>query len=173
MDQRRLDKTYLNMAEELANLSYAKKKKVGALIVQGTHIISEGYNGTLRGFDNVCEEIHQEELMVPPVKEFIEKRRKEGIGEDTLLEELSKKYPYEVRTLPQVLHAESNAITKLAKSTQSSQGATLYCTLNPCFDCALLIIQAGIKRVVYREEYKDMEEAMEILKEAGVEIVKK
>ena len=108
------------MAVELATLSYAKKKKVGALIVQGTHIISEGYNGTPTGFNNNCE----------------------YTGDDGI-----------VLTLSQVIHAESNAITKLARSTQSSLGATLYCTLSPCFDCAKLIIQAGINRVVYKEEY--------------------
>ena len=121
MNQQRLDRVYMNMATELATLSYAKKKKVGALIVQGTHIISEGYNGTPTGFNNNCE----------------------YTGDDGI-----------VLTLSQVIHAESNAITKLAKSTQSSLGATLYCTLSPCFDCAKLIIQAGISRVVYKEEYK-------------------
>jgi len=139
MNQQRLDKAYMNMAVELSTLSYAKKKKVGALIVQGTHIISEGYNGTPTGFNNNCE----------------------YIGSDSTL-----------LTLSQVLHAETNAITKLAKSTQSSCGGTLYCTLSPCFDCSKLIIQAGITRVVYKEDYKLEENGISLLKTAGVEVVK-
>ena len=139
MNQQRLDKAYMNMAVELATLSYAKKKKVGALIVQGTHIISEGYNGTPTGFNNNCE----------------------YLGNDGI-----------VLTLSQVIHAESNAITKLARSTQSSLGATLYCTLSPCFDCAKLIIQAGINRVVYKEDYKLEENGISLLKTAGLEVVK-
>ena len=139
MNQQRLDKAYMNMAVELSTLSYAKKKKVGALIVQGTHIISEGYNGTPTGFNNNCE----------------------YTGDDG-----------HVLTLSQVIHAESNAITKLARSTQSSLGATLYCTLSPCFDCAKLIIQAGITRVVYKEDYKLEENGVSLLKIAEVEVVK-
>ena len=139
MNQKRLDKAYMNMAVELATLSYAKKKKVGALIVQGTHIISGGYNGTPTGFNNNCE----------------------YLGNDGI-----------VLTLSQVIHAESNAITKLARSTQSSLGATLYCTLSPCFDCAKLIIQAGITRVVYKEDYKLEENGVSLLKTAGLEVVK-
>ena len=116
----RLDQAYMKMAEELAKLSYAERKKVGCLIVKDTQIISEGYNGTPKGFDNRCEYVD---------------------------------YVDEMYTKAEVLHAESNAITKIARSTNSSDGATLYCTLAPCFDCAKLIIQAGIKRVVFKEKY--------------------
>ena len=139
MNQQRLDKAYMNMAVELATLSYAKKKKVGALIVQGTHIISEGYNGTPTGFNNNCEYVDDDGHIL---------------------------------TLSQVIHAESNAITKLAKSTQSSMGATLYCTLSPCFNCAKLIIQAGISRVVYKEEYKLEENGIHLLELSGVKVEK-
>ena len=107
----RLDQTYMRMAEELAKLSYAQRKKVGCLVVKDTQIISEGYNGTPKGFDNSCEYVN---------------------------------YVDEMYTKEEVLHAESNAITKLARSTNSSDGATLYCTLAPCFQCAKLIIQSGI-----------------------------
>ena len=126
-NQNRLDKTYMKMAEELSILSHAKRKKVGALVVKDAHIISEGYNGTPAGFDNKCE---RDNFNFPL-------------------------YPYQqsTRTKPEVLHAESNAITKLAKSTNSSDGATLYITLSPCFECSKLIIQSGIVRVVYKERY--------------------
>jgi dCMP deaminase len=140
-DQNRLDKTYMKMAEELSKLSYAERKKVGALVVKDAHIISEGYNGTPAGFDNKCER-------------------------DTFNYPL---YPYqhEPRTKPEVLHAESNAITKLARSTNSSDGATLYVTLSPCFECAKLIIQAGIKRVVYKDRYSPAD-GIKFLREAGI-----
>ena len=123
-----LDQTYLKMAESWSALSKAKRKKVGCLIVKDGMIISDGYNGTPKGFSNECEEI-----ATPRHTD----------------------YPTALVTKPEVLHAESNAITKLAKSTQSSDGATLYTTISPCFQCAKLMIQSGIARVVYREKYKD------------------
>jgi dCMP deaminase len=133
--QGNLDKTYMRMAEELAKLSYAERKKVGCLIVKDTQIISEGFNGTPAGFDNSCEyHNHLEEMY----------------------------------TKPEVLHAESNAITKLARSTNSSSQSTLYVTLAPCFECAKLIIQAGIKRVVYTEEYPS--NGLDLLHKAGINI---
>lgn len=119
--QQQLDLTYLKMAEVLAELSTARRAKVGCLIVKDTHIIAEGYNGTPKGFDNNCENETTEGLV----------------------------------TKPEVLHAESNAITKLAKSTNSSEGATLYCTLEPCIECSKLIIQAGIKRVVFSKFHRN------------------
>lgn len=121
--QAKLDQTYMNMAGELALLSYAKRKQVGCLLVKDTHIISEGYNGTPKNFSNACESYNYHR------EEFVTKK--------------------------EVLHAESNAITKLARSTNSSLGSTLYVTTCPCFDCSKLIIQAGIERVVYKEEYPD------------------
>ena len=114
--QQNLDKAYMEMAKELAKLSYANRAKVGCLIVKDTHIISEGYNGTPRGMSNVCED-------------------------------------HTFTTFPYVLHAESNAITKLARSTSSSENATLYVTMAPCYECSKLIIQSGIKRVVYESNY--------------------
>jgi dCMP deaminase len=133
--QGNLDKTYMRMAEELAKLSYAERKKVGCLIVKDTQIISEGFNGTPAGFNNSCEyHNHLEEMY----------------------------------TKPEVLHAESNAITKLARSTNSSSQSTLYVTLAPCFECAKLIIQAGIKRVVYTEEYPS--NGLDLLHKAGINI---
>lgn len=135
----KLDGTYLKMAQTWASLSKAKRKKVGCLIVKDGVIISDGYNGTPSGFDNDCE---------------------------ILLDEHD---PNALLTKPEVLHAESNAITKLAKSTQSSDGATMYITINPCIECSKLIIQSGIKRVVFRNFYKN-DEGIRLLKRANIEV---
>lgn len=127
-----LDKRYLEMATIWASNSYCKRRKVGALLVKGKMIISDGYNGTPEGFENICED------------------------EDNL----TKAY---------VLHAEANAITKVAKSNNSSQDATLYVTSSPCMECSKLIIQSGIKRVVYSEEYSHTE-GLDLLRRAGIEL---
>jgi dCMP deaminase len=133
--QKKLDLTYMAMAKELSKLSYANRKKVGCLIVKDTQIISEGYNGTPKGFSNECE---------------------------------YRSYVDEEYTKPEVLHAESNAISKIARSTNSSDGATLYVTLAPCFDCAKLIIQSGIARVLYDENYN--KNGLALLQQAGVDV---
>lgn len=121
------------MAREWGNLSYCERRKVGALIVKNRMIISDGYNGTPTGMENICEDE----------------------------ENYTKWY---------VLHAEANAIMKVASSTQSCSGATLYVTLSPCKDCSKLIYQAGIVRVVYIDQYKDTT-GIDFLKDAGVEVV--
>lgn len=130
--QRKYDIAYLRMAREWSELSYCKRKKVGAIIVKDKMIISDGYNGTPSGFENFCED-------------------EEGY---------TKWY---------VLHAEANAILKVASSTQSCNGATLYITMSPCKECSKLIHQAGITRVVYRDGYKD-DSGLAFLEKAGVEI---
>ena len=135
-DQSELDKAYIKMSYVWASLSKAKRKQVGCLIVKNQAIISDGYNGTPSGFNNICED-------------------KNRFGQLT--------------TKPEVLHAESNAITKLAKSTQSSDGATMYVTAAPCIDCAKLIIQSKIKRVVYDELYKS-KQGVALLKKSGIEV---
>ncbi len=132
--EKKLDKRYLDMAEIWAQNSYCERKKVGALLVKNKMIISDGYNGTPSGFENICEDEN----------------------------ETTKNY---------VLHAEANAITKIAKSNNSSEGATLYVTTSPCMECSKLIIQSGIKRVVYNEEYR-ITEGLELLKRAKIEVVK-
>jgi dCMP deaminase len=137
--QEDLDSAYLDMAEIWARLSKARRKQVGCLIVKNGAIISDGYNGTPRGFDNNCE------------------------IEDP------KSFEHNLITKPEVLHAESNAITKLAKSTQSSDGATMYITISPCIDCAKLIIQSGIERVVYGELYIN-EDGINLLRKAGINV---
>lgn len=121
------------MAQEWGKLSYCKRRQVGAIIVKERMIISDGYNGTPSGFENICED-------------------DEGY---------TKWY---------VLHAEANAISKVAASTQSCEGATLYITLSPCRECSKLIHQSGIKRVVYQTAYKDGS-GLEFLKKAGIELV--
>jgi dCMP deaminase len=118
--QRDLDKTYLNMAETWASLSRARRKQVGCLIVKSGSIISDGYNGTPSGFDNNCEDL------LPAVGGRIMVDDEGEMVQGT----------FDLRTKPEVLHAESNAITKLAKSTQSSIGATMYITISPCIECA-------------------------------------
>jgi|TARA_B100001059_G_scaffold205245_1_gene215172 dCMP deaminase len=131
--QSKYDNSYLKMAKVWGDLSYCKRRKVGALIVKDRMIISDGYNGTPSGFENICEDD----------------------------DNYTKWY---------VLHAEANAIMKVAASTQSTKGATLYITLSPCKECSKLIHQSGIKRVVYCEEYKDTS-GLDFLKKAGVELV--
>ncbi|MFR9603091.1 MAG: dCMP deaminase family protein [Rikenellaceae bacterium] len=130
--QRQLDMRYLRMARIWAENSYCVRRQVGALIVKDKMIISDGYNGTPSGFENICED--------------------EESG----------------RTKPYVLHAEANAITKVAKSANNCDGATLYITTSPCIECSKLIIQAGIKRVVYCDAYHS-HEGVELLKRVGVE----
>jgi len=129
-----LDMRYLRMARIWAENSYCVRRQVGALLVKDKMIISDGYNGTPQGFENVCEDENN-------------------------------------KTKPYVLHAEANAITKVAKSNNSSLGATLYVTASPCIECAKLIIQAGITRVVFCEDYHS-EEGVDLLRRAGIEIVK-
>ena len=144
-----LDKSYIKMAHIWAQLSKANRKKVGCLIVKDGMIISDGYNGTPKGFDNTCET---------------------SIMPDSIAsKDLNDHPPNALITKPEVLHAESNAITKLAKSTQSSKGGTVYITASPCVDCAKLIIQSDIKRVVYGELYKD-DQGINLLKKANIEV---
>ena len=131
--QRVLDHRYMRMAKIWAENSYCQRRKVGALIVKDKMIISDGYNGTPVGFENVCE-------------------NEQG---------LTKAY---------VLHAEANAITKLARSNNNSEGATLYVTTSPCIECSKLIIQAGIIRVVYSEEYH-ITDGLDLLRRVGVEVI--
>lgn len=130
--QQLLDQRYLKMADIWAQNSYCKRRKVGALLVKDQMIISDGYNGTPSGFENICEDENN----------------------------ITKTY---------VLHAEANAITKVAKSSNSSEGATLYVTSSPCMECSKLIIQAGIKRVVFTETYR-LEDGVNLLARAKIEV---
>ncbi len=145
-----LDITYLKMAKVWSGLSKARRKRVGCLIVKDGMIISDGYNGTPRGFDNSCELMKNGDEV-----------------DDELMQSLPAPKISHLITRPEVLHAESNAITKLAKSTQSSEGATMYITCSPCLDCAKLIIQAGISRVVFQEVYRN-DEGIRLLWQAKI-----
>ena len=127
-----LDQRYIRMASIWAENSYCQRRKVGCLVVKGNMIISDGYNGTPSGFENVCED------------------------ENNV-------------TKPYVLHAEANAITKIARSGNSSDGATMYVTASPCIECAKLIIQSGIQRVVYSEKYR-LEDGIRLLERADIEV---
>ena len=131
--QTQFDRRYLEMAKIWAENSYCKRRKVGALIVKGKMIISDGYNGTPAGFENICEDDNY-------------------------------------KTKPYVLHAEANAITKVAKSSNSSEDATLYVTTSPCMECSKLIIQSGIKRVVFSDLYHNSD-GLDLLQRAGIEVV--
>lgn len=130
--RRELDLRYLRMAHIWAENSYCERRKVGALIVKDNMIISDGYNGTPAGFENVCED------------------------ENNV-------------TRPYVLHAEANAITKIARSGNNSEGATLYVTDAPCIECAKLIIQSGIKKVFYSRQYR-LTDGIDLLERAGIEV---
>ncbi len=130
--QEELDRRYLRMAAIWGENSYCLRRKVGALIVKDKMIISDGYNGTPSGFENVCED-------------------ENGL------------------TKPYVLHAEANAITKIARSNNNSAGATLYVTDSPCTECAKLIIQAGIERVVYSRAYR-LTDGLDLLRRAGIQL---
>ena len=131
--QHTFDLRYLQMARIWADNSYCERRKVGAILVKDRMIISDGYNGTPSGFENICEDENN-------------------------------------KTKPYVLHAEANAITKVAQSNNSSQGATLYVTSSPCMECAKLIIQAGIDRVVFSDSYRN-KDGFDLLKKAGIEII--
>ena len=131
--QEAIDRRYLRMARIWAENSYCIRRKVGALLVKDRMIISDGYNGTPTGFENICEDEND-------------------------------------HSKPYVLHAEANAITKVARSNNNSQGATLYITASPCLECAKLIIQAGIVRVVYGEDYR-LADGIDLLKRAGIETI--
>lgn len=156
MNQKESDKYYIKVAKACAENSKARKLQVGAIIVKDNQIISDGFNGTPSGFDNNCEnevKINREMCRV------CEKEHCEGCDNIAL------------DTKPEVLHAESNAITKCARSGRASEGATIYITHSPCLSCAKLIIQSGIKRVVYNEPYKN-EDGINLLRQAGIRIEK-
>jgi len=127
------DDMYMNITKAIAERSYCIRKKVGCIIVRDNMIISDGYNGTPTGFENICED-------------------------------------EENNTKAYVLHAEANALTKLAKSTQSSIGSTLYVTMSPCYECSKLIIQTGITKVIFDERYR-ITDGLDLLKKSGIEVV--
>ena len=164
--QKELDIVYLNMADCMGQLSKATRAKVGCLIVnEKGKIISQGYNGTPTGFDNCCEDVHCSCNETCAVSEQFDLTNCKKIVNGGPCKYLT------LTTKKEVLHAESNAIAKCAKWGGSTDGATLYVSLSPCFECAKLIAQSGIKRVVYRTLYRD-ESGIELLKKLGVTVEK-
>lgn len=154
-----VDLIYMQMAYQIAKLSYAKRKRVGCIIVKDNQVISTGYNGTPHGFKNDCEEIQTREVENDNHKKVLEEKGY-NCQDGCCSKEVTKRV---------VLHAESNALAKVSKSTLSSDEADMYITMSPCFDCAKLIIQSGIKKVFYSESYRDTS-GIDILEEAGIEI---
>lgn len=164
--QYRFDTKYLRMAKIWSENSYAVRRKVGCLIVKDNMIISDGYNGTPSAFENECETVEcARGFVLGCVKRVIDVTELERTINFCKNCEFCK-----LITKPYVLHAEANAITKLAKSGNSSEGATLYVTLSPCIECAKLMVQSGIKRVVYIEKYR-ITDGLDFLERAGVEVV--
>mgnify|MGYP001133413475 CR=1 FL=1 len=166
-----IDQVYMKIAYNVSELSYAERRKVGCVIVKDHQIVSFGYNGTPKGFDNECEQSHTEIIEVDGgyAKNPEAIRILEDDGYHCNPNGVCGKINLETKR--EVLHAESNAITKIAKSTMSSEGADLYTTTTPCFECSKLIIQSGIKRVFYTEDYRDMS-GQELLAAANIEIIK-
>lgn len=158
--QRSLDKAYMKCAFTIAEMSHATRRKVGAILVSQYNdlgIIAEGFNGTPAGFNNICE------VPVPDMEYAVN-----ALAQDPFD---TPKHKTKFKTKPEVLHAESNAIAKMARSTQSSFGATMYCTDTPCFNCAKLIIQAGVARLVYARHYEgSLQTGLDLLREARITI---
>ena len=146
--QYRYDRLYLDIAKRVGQMSHAKRAQVGAVIIQNDRIVSMGWNGMPAGWDNNCEEPQ---------------------NDDVLFQGHYYEDPREYVTKKEVLHAESNAIAKLAKSHESGLGATMYCTVSPCLDCAKLIHQSGIAKVVYEIEYRNTD-GIQFLRECGVHV---
>ena len=159
---------YNIMAHEVAKMSHARRLQVGAVIVKDDRVISMGYNGMPAGWDNNCEDIVWDK----------------GAGGWLSSEEIEEKYPFEgwneqagrnvrygLKTKPEVLHAESNALAKLAKSNDSGDGADIFITHAPCMECAKLIYQSGIRRVYFNQNYRD-DSGIRFLKQSGVEVIK-
>ena len=163
------DVAYMKIAKTIASLSYANRNKVGCVIVsKDDQIISQGFNGTPAGYDNCCEDahcsckwIHGCAYDVKPIDEVLGVDHCLSVGEPC-------KY-LTLTTKPEVLHAESNAISKCSKYLSSTKDATLYVTLSPCFECSKMIIQAGISRVVYEDEYRDIT-GIDFLKKNGIRV---
>lgn len=162
------NQTFMRIAYQVASESKAEKRKVGAVIVKDNNIIALGYNGTPSGFDNCCEDKIVINANLKSVSVNIpEPRQISEMDEPLPLSVCYDKVEYELKTRPEVLHAESNAISKCARSTYSSEGADIFVTTAPCIECAKLIIQAGIKNVFWSEEYKSMD-GIRLLEKANI-----
>lgn len=155
----KFQKLYNNIAHEVAKMSHARRLQVGAVIIKDDRVISMGYNGMPAGWENNCEDV-----------ESTFDERDTHHSNDWTFNEDDKKY-YRLKTKPEVLHAESNAIAKLAKSNDSGDGADIFITHAPCMECAKLIFQSGIRRVYFNQNYRD-DSGIRFLKQSGVEVIK-
>lgn len=160
---------YMDWAKRAAELSHARRLHVGAVIVKDDTVISYGYNGMPAGWDNNCED-----------KDWMDQGAGGWLNPEEIYEqwpyvdyneEAEEEYRYRLKTKPEVLHAESNAIAKLAKSTNSGLGADIFITHSPCLDCAKLIYQSGIRRVYFGQQYRD-DAGIEFLTKSGIEVTK-
>jgi dCMP deaminase len=161
MPRLKIENIYMEIAYSIAKLSYAERRKVGCVVVKDNQIVSFGYNGTPHNFENECEE-----LVIKSGNNLKHKKILEMDGYVCVDDVCSKTV-----TKREVLHAESNALSKIAKSTLSSDGATLYTTTSPCFECSKSIIQSGITTVYYNETYRDMS-GVELLTKANIKVIK-
>ena len=164
-----LKKAYIDVAKRFGELSHARRRKVGAIVVKDDRIISIGYNGMPAGWDNDCED--KIWLDAEDAKNFRQTTIDEMYPYTEWNEDAEEEYRYGLKTKPEVLHAESNAIAKLAKSNESGLGSDLFVTLSPCLDCAKLIYQSGIRRVYFNDHYRD-DAGIEFLRKSGVEVEK-
>lgn len=160
---------YMDWAQRCAQLSHARRLHVGAVIVKEDTVISYGYNGMPAGWDNNCED-----------KEWMDRGAGGWLDPEEIYErwphveyneEAEEEYRYRLKTKPEVLHAESNAIAKLARSNNSGQGADLFITHSPCIECAKLIYQSGIKRVFFGQHYRD-NAGIDFLIKSNIEVIK-
>jgi len=161
---------FMDVAERTSKLSYAKRLQVGAIIVKDDRIISIGYNGMPSGWDNNCEDkVWVSTHLHTDIDKITEKFPFEGTYINDTLTEIKSRYA--LKTKPEVLHAETNAISKLAKSNEAGANATMFCTHAPCIDCAKLIYQSGINNVYYRDTYRD-DSGLKFLEKSNVSVTK-
>ena len=165
----KFQKLYNNIAHEVAKMSHARRLQVGAVIVKDDRVISMGYNGMPAGWDNDCELREYMSTDAGGWLSQVEIMENWPYQEDETSFQLERRY--RLKTRPEVLHAESNAIAKLAKSNDSGDGADIFVTHAPCMECSKLIFQSGIRRVYFSQDYRD-DSGIKFLKQSGVEVIK-
>ena len=161
----------MKVAELTSTLSYAKRLKVGSVIVKGNNILATGYNGMPSGWDNNCESFEYMSIDAGGWLDPEEIYERWPFVEDDIDPDLGYARRYRLKTKDEVLHAETNAIAKVSASTESSEGATMFCTHAPCINCAKLIYQSGINSLFYRDTYRDTS-GIEFLESSGVSVTK-
>ena len=162
---------YMKVAELTSTLSYAKRLQVGAVIVNGNKILATGYNGMPSGWDNNCESFEYMSIDAGGWLDPEEIYEGWPFVEDDMDPDLGYARRYRLKTKDEVLHAETNAIAKVSASTESSEGARMFCTHAPCINCAKLIYQSGINSLYYRNTYRDTS-GIEFLESSGVSVTK-